>query len=313
MNPKVYLIHASEDKEKFVTNFATKLREKGVDVWLDKWEMLPGDSLVDKMFEEGIKNAQAFIIVLSKISVTKPWVREELNASVIKKINNGSKIIPVIIEDCDIPEVLTSTLWERIKDTSCYDAEFNRIHSSIFGVNEKPALGPAPNYSSSSITIPGLNKIDSLIFNLLCDEAMNTKSLHVYPHRLDKTIIENDLDKNSFYESLEILEEENFISCTRDGSNTVIMVKISLYGFDIFVKQNRNDYDIIFTNVISVIVNSNLQNNEAITKQLELPELIVDYFLDLLENNNLLKLARTGGNLTFIIDISPKLKRMLES
>ncbi len=53
MPPKVFVSHASEDKERFVTEFSTKLRENGVDAWLDKWEMLPGDSLVDKIFEEG--------------------------------------------------------------------------------------------------------------------------------------------------------------------------------------------------------------------------------------------------------------------
>ena len=57
MNPKVFISHASEDKERFVMNFASKLRANGVDAWLDKWEMLPGDSLVDKIFEEGIKEA----------------------------------------------------------------------------------------------------------------------------------------------------------------------------------------------------------------------------------------------------------------
>ncbi|WP_232414365.1 toll/interleukin-1 receptor domain-containing protein [Leptospira kirschneri] len=74
MNPKVFISHASEDKDRFVINFSTKLRSKGIDAWLDKWEMRPGD----RIFEEGIKNADAFIIVLSKNSVNKPWVREEL-------------------------------------------------------------------------------------------------------------------------------------------------------------------------------------------------------------------------------------------
>lgn len=86
MSPKVFISHASEDKDRFVTEFAKKLRENGVDVWLDKWEMLPGDSLVDKIFEEGLKEAQAVIIVLSKYSIEKPWVREELNASLLTKL-----------------------------------------------------------------------------------------------------------------------------------------------------------------------------------------------------------------------------------
>ena len=47
LTPEIFLIHASEDKERFVLGFARKLRESGIDVWLDTWKMLPGDSLVD--------------------------------------------------------------------------------------------------------------------------------------------------------------------------------------------------------------------------------------------------------------------------
>ena len=87
MNPKVFLSHASEDKARFVDAFATRLRNKGVDAWIDRWEMLPGDSLVDKIFEEGIRNANAVIVILSSNSINKKWVREELNAAFVKRIN----------------------------------------------------------------------------------------------------------------------------------------------------------------------------------------------------------------------------------
>ena len=54
--PKVFLSHASEDKPRFVDNFAQRLRADGVDAWLDTWEILPGDSFVDKIFEEGLNS-----------------------------------------------------------------------------------------------------------------------------------------------------------------------------------------------------------------------------------------------------------------
>ncbi len=101
--PKVFVSHASEDKARFVARFAARLRENGVDAWLDQWEMKPGDSLVDRIFEQGLKSAQAVIIVLSAVSVTKPWVREELNNSVVSRINRGLKIIPVVIDQCENP------------------------------------------------------------------------------------------------------------------------------------------------------------------------------------------------------------------
>ncbi len=53
--PKVFVSHASEDKDRFVLDFAARLRAKGIDAWVDKWEMHAGDKLIDKIFEEGIK------------------------------------------------------------------------------------------------------------------------------------------------------------------------------------------------------------------------------------------------------------------
>lgn len=109
------------------------MRSKGIDAWIDKWEMLPGDSLVRKVFEEGIKNAQAVIVVLSRYSVEKPWVREELDVSMVKKINEGSKLIPVIIDDCQIPMCLQAIVWQKIENLNNYDAELERIIMSIYG------------------------------------------------------------------------------------------------------------------------------------------------------------------------------------
>ena len=87
ISPKVFISHAGEDND-FVLNFGKKLRsEQGIDAWVDDWELNPGDSIIDKIFEEGIKNAKAIIIILSQNSVNKPWVREELNASMVKKVH----------------------------------------------------------------------------------------------------------------------------------------------------------------------------------------------------------------------------------
>jgi hypothetical protein len=44
--------------------------QRGVNAWLDVWEILPGDSLVDKIFNEGLKPADAVIVVLSNASIS---------------------------------------------------------------------------------------------------------------------------------------------------------------------------------------------------------------------------------------------------
>lgn len=113
------------------------------------------------------------IVILSKSSVDKPWVREELNAAMVKRINGLSKLIPVILDDCSVPEALRSTVWIRINDTSSYDAEFEQITRAIFDFRDKPAIGTPPAYTSAVIdAIPGLTKTDTLVFKLVGDEAL---------------------------------------------------------------------------------------------------------------------------------------------
>jgi TIR domain len=148
INPKVFISHASEDRERFLRAFATKLRqEAGVDAWVDEWEIYPGDSLVRKIFEEGLMDAEAVIIVLSEHSVDKPWVREDLTT-----------LIPVVIDDCEVPESLRSTVWQKIENLEEYGTEFDRIVAAIYGYRgDKLELGRPREYSQTAVdTLPGL-------------------------------------------------------------------------------------------------------------------------------------------------------------
>lgn len=84
--PTAFISHATEDKADFVLPFATALRKNGIEAWVDEWEIRAGDSLVQRIFEEGIRNADVIVVVLSKISTSKKWVREELDAALVKRI-----------------------------------------------------------------------------------------------------------------------------------------------------------------------------------------------------------------------------------
>lgn len=104
--PRAFVSHATEDKDRFVIRFATELRSRGVDAWVDEWEIRAGDSLVDKVFAHGIDRVSVFIVVLSEISITKPWVREELDAGMVRRIGAGTKVIPVLLDEVSVPAAL---------------------------------------------------------------------------------------------------------------------------------------------------------------------------------------------------------------
>jgi len=312
MTPKVFVSHASEDKDRFVLRFAERLRQNGIDAWLDRWEMLPGDSLVDKIFEEGVKEAKAVIVILSKFSVGKSWVKEELNAALVKRINTGSKLIPVVIDDCDVPEALKSTLWERITDLSAYESSLNRIVAAVFGANDKPPIGSPPQYVRSfDQSIGGLNNIDSLVLRLSCEELLKTGDIFVNP---GKVFLKNStpvVPEEELKDSLEILDGEGYIKLMRAMGGGFFPYQITTYGFDAYANVAIPDYQSKVAAVVSVIVNEKLASNIEIQKRLNENQIIVDHILAVLETKGHIKQAKMIGGLSHIHYVSPSLRRAL--
>jgi len=312
MNPKVFIIHASEDKERFVLDFDTKLRSNGIDTWIYERETYPGDSLVDKIFEEGIKNARTVIVILSKYSVDKPWVREELNASVVRRIQEKIKLVPVVIDDCQVPECLQSTVWEKIKNLGNYEAEFNRIVKSIFDQRDKPPIGRPPTYSQTEIDVlPGLTKVDSIVFKLSCEKAIENSHRHVNTECILEQGSSLDIPPEEFFEALEILDRKGYIKARRNaGVRGIPFFSITFYGFDKYARVYMDNYDSVLKSVVSQIVNHNKKDISPISASLNQPQMIVDYFFEVLERNGHIKLTKHLSG-TRIWDVSPELRRML--
>ena len=312
MAPRVFVSHASEDKERFVLGFATKLRNSGIDAWLDKWEMLPGDSLVEKIFEEGLKEAQAVIIVLSKYSVNKPWVKEELNTSVVNKISKGTRIIPVVLDQCEVPESLKSTLWESVQDTNDYQESLDRIIASIFGITSKPSIGPAPSYTRHVLAqIPGLTQLDNTVLKLSCEHDLKTNSLILNPGQLFVSGGELVVPESELRDSLEMLDRNGYIRLSRTIGAGLSHYQITAHGMESYLNAYVPQYQAQIKGIISLIVNKNMRSNvELIAETKQLPRLI-NHVLDLLEMNGHVRLSKTLGGGVHFHDVSPALRRML--
>ena len=315
MIPKVFVSHASEDKERFVLEFARKLRGQGIDAWLDKWEMLPGDSLVDKIFEEGIKEAKAVIVILSKYSVEKSWIREELNSAFINRINNGSKLIPIILDDCKVPEVLKSTVWERIENLSMYEPSFERIKNSIFGITDKPPIGSPPSYIKSFTNVIGkLSKIDSLVLRLSCEIVLKKGDVFTNPKELFSK--ENELSKlkQEVNNSLDFLNRNGYINMPSFiGSDS--SYQITSYGLEAYATACIPDYADKINALISAIVNEEITDSFSLEEKLNEPIILINHILDLLEENCHLEQSKTLCGRSYmhhhIYNISPSLRRTL--
>ena len=310
-NPKVFLSHAWEDKARFVSQFALRLRAKGIDAWLDKWEMKPGDSLVDKIFEEGLKNAQAVIIVLSENSVKKPWVREELNAALVRRIEGHSKLIPIVLDACEIPECLRSTLQARITDTARYDRQFDEIVMAILGQYDKPKLGALPAHAVTIVdTIPGLTAIDQTVLTAACEIAIEKGFSMISGEEITAKMVALEVSPEQIDESLEILQREGAVDFDRVLNGDIPLFDVTPIGFERYAKSRIANYDAICRDVALAVVERAEGDSTGLAQDLQQPVRIIDHVLQMFELHSLLKLSWSSGGAWFF-NISPELKRRL--
>jgi TIR domain len=101
----LFLCHASEDKS-FVDELCSFLDSCAVPIWYDRREIRVGDSIVQRI-SDGIDEASHLIIVLSKASVVKPWVRKEFSSALARQLQDSSvRVLPLLVEECEIPPLL---------------------------------------------------------------------------------------------------------------------------------------------------------------------------------------------------------------
>lgn len=311
---KVFVSHSSKDKERFVEPFAARLRARGIDAWLDKWEMLPGDSLVQKIFEEGLKNASAFVIVLSKASVGSNWVKKELDIATVNSIEKGTKLIPIVIEDCEVPMCLKDKVYEKIDDPENYD--FERIAASIESRVIKPCLGTPPKYVTQWFpSVPGLQQQDVAVLQQLGDWVMqrNREVCEIIQGDvLSQTASILGLSSNQLQETLTIFEEQRITRESRTISPKIMYVQLSQRGFELYLDSFYSPFPSDLQNCFQVIVNDELTQDEAISKKANVPLVVVHFILKELERRGLLRLSESNMGCE-LYNLSPQVKRMLQN
>lgn len=309
MPPKVFVSHASEDKERFVIPFATALRTKGVDAWVDRWEMRIGDSLVDKIFEEGLKEASAVIIVLSKNSVTKAWVREELNGAFLRRIEKGTRIIPIVLDNCEVPEALKHLLWEAVYDTTNFDSTLNRVVDEIFEQSSKPPLGAAPAYFGvpSTHKIGGLTTADSVTLGTLYKAFLAQPTSYIDPDELKSSMDKDGLGKDVIIESLAVLEHKGFA----EGFHTLSgpgHFRLTSNG----VSAVLGDAEVgLIRSVGFRILNDGLQKAAEIAASVQQPLPLVEHAIERLEAGGHLLVSKYISEPPTVISAYPTLRRFL--
>jgi hypothetical protein len=139
----VFLSHSSHDKT-VVLALAKRLHDAGVRVWLDDWIIQPGDSIPVEI-EKGLRASKRILFFISQRAVDSDWVRLEIeSARFDDPLNRTRRVIPVRLDDADIPMTLTHLKFVDWRTHS--DAQYERLLAALrsdFSPNTQGAVAVA--------------------------------------------------------------------------------------------------------------------------------------------------------------------------
>jgi len=154
--PRVFVSysHDSAEHKKWVLDFATTLRNRGVDAIIDQWDLKPGDDLPHFM-ETQLSTADYVVMICSKKYVDKANAGEGgvgyekmiLTSNLLSKIDN-TKIVPVVRQKGSNlrPTFLQTKLYVDFSNDSEIEYSFDELlrHLLDAPLFEKPPIGNNP-------------------------------------------------------------------------------------------------------------------------------------------------------------------------
>lgn len=128
----IFISYSHKDKE-FADKLAINLVRRRHHVWMDRWELNVGDSLLDKV-QSALTKSSAILLIVSKNSLDSEWFKKELNASLIRELEERKTLIlPCKIDGSVLPIFLREKMYADF--TTDPDAAFKSIDDALAAIS----------------------------------------------------------------------------------------------------------------------------------------------------------------------------------
>jgi TIR domain len=114
--PGVFISHRGSDAD-VARRLAEEIKRLGYNVWLDEWEILLGDSVVERI-NAGLENAKYVIVCYSDAGVLSNWMSREWMSALARKLEGHSiQLLPVRLSGGAPPAILADIRYaDLVKD-----------------------------------------------------------------------------------------------------------------------------------------------------------------------------------------------------
>ena len=148
--PRIFLSYAHVDA-RFGGFIENELKRRSYQVWKDSSELLPGADW-PRVINDAMDQSTHFIILLSPRSIARPEVNRELGAA----LQARKPIIPILLEDCDVPAPLQNINhidWRKGQD-NIYSNNFRLLDDALADVARMALLEEIRNRNPSPTSDP---------------------------------------------------------------------------------------------------------------------------------------------------------------
>jgi len=201
----------------------------------------------------------------------------------VAKLSRQIRIIPILIDQCVVPESLRSTVWIKIKDLSSFDEETKAVVAAIFEHREKPSLGSPPLYTQvPTVQIAGLHKADVKILELIGQIYLSTDHPYITLIAIQEKTKRLEMAEATVLESLEMLERNHMIEPVRktiSAIHTYSHVMLTAWGFRTYANAFIPGFKDIEKAVAMKILNDGADDNITIVSALKQPTAVIDHIL----------------------------------
>jgi GTPase SAR1 family protein/DNA-directed RNA polymerase subunit RPC12/RpoP len=139
----VFLSHNAKDKPR-VRRLAERLKQSGLRVWFDEWNIRSGDIIALKV-DEGLEQSRVLLLCISPNALTSGWVALERSTAIHRDpANEGRRFIPLLLAECELPDTLRRYKYVDFREEA--EAAFEEVLTACQPETAKtpPAMKSAP-------------------------------------------------------------------------------------------------------------------------------------------------------------------------
>lgn len=174
VTPKVFICYKSLDAP-WCENLGRRLRDSGVDAWLDRWEIEPGDAILARI-GDGLEQSNYLLLILTPESVDPAarWVAAEWQSFLAQQLSGkNTRLVPILLRTCSIPAPLTNLSYLDFRDESAFEGRFQELLGLLTGVEKRRPLGK-PDYPAASSYLRSAEQVsEEILCPFLVAEAVS--------------------------------------------------------------------------------------------------------------------------------------------